>query len=84
MNASHSRAVLFSLLLLAALTSAGCGWARPITWELPFRDAAHDPSAERLERERVQDADSYKDVAAQRAKNDADFAARNPGAKPGR
>ena len=78
MRANGLRRLL--LLALVALAGAGgCRWARQVTWDLSAREnEQYDPATQDLTR----DQSYLKSVAAQRAQNEADYRASNPGTRP--
>jgi predicted small lipoprotein YifL len=75
------------LLTVAALlfsAGAGCGWAKPISWDLPPRDEPRDiwPDADHYDRQREDAADALKEIREERARKEAEYRARNPGVVP--
>jgi hypothetical protein len=83
MNAMRRCRALFTLLVIA-LASAGCGWARGVHWAVGEQEDSRVRWAERWwpERDTQQTASDYNDVQRQRAQAEADFRSRNPSSHP--
>ena len=84
MTAKRVRRLFFLLALLCVATAGGCRTMRQIGWAVGEQE---DPRERRREyesqrqHEQIQNTNEVRDVRDQRAQNEAEFRARNPGGK---
>lgn len=85
MTANRVRRLAFLFVLASTAFGGGCRSVREINWDLKARENEprdvwrdHDTQQQQLYQQTLQDANGLRD---ERARNEAEFQARNPGGK---